>query len=801
MSTRAPDVVIVDHDLEALRTLVAPLRDEFEFYLTISPNDALTALERQPIRALVAGQTLFTGTGIEVLAQARRRFPRTARVLIANAVERRAVEAEIAAAELFHTLKRPCTPEQLKEVLHAAARSARMTPDGATGEHVVLESPEEHPHAVSGTSGEPITVLTTDVDLFESIRTAVHGRHDVNLASKLEDAARLAASGQCAVLVTDLALTEAALRRITGHLHARENSLVTIAVGNREQGNALMGLLSNGKIHRFLLKPVTPGLARLAIESASRQHASQKAHHRAETHFELRPMPAFAPVTSTATPQETFAPITRQRLPAGRIAGFAVAAIGVLGMAAGLWWHFSHQEPPPDPRLIAIQTNLSAAQAALRSGHLVDPAAGSALALFSEVLKLDPQNAAATTGIDQIATHFIERAETNLVEGDLDAASAALDSARSLRPDHRRLRFLDAQLAKELQDHLVLQARESVTAGNLQQAQDLLQQAEQVDPGASSEVAAAQVSIDSRERTRQVGAWLDLARQRVAQGRLVAPPNDSAKYYLRSAQRVEPDNVAVQQGLRDLGDRTIAAADAAIAAQRLDIARGWSAQAEDLAVEKSEIDALKGRIAAATDQKSKSDLLALVIKRTEENRLLEPAQDSARFHLGRLLQIDPAFPGIDGAVQGLGATLVMNAHGATAQKQFDAATRMLAEARAIGYSGADLASAEAALRSAQAPTGNAGKTPQEVAPKRTKYVAPEYPKEALSKGLEGWVDVSFSVTFSGDVADVRIEDARPRRQFDRAATSAVREWKFEPRADGAEYSQRLRTRVEFKLED
>ena len=50
-----------------------------------------------------------------------------------------------------------------------------------------------------------------------------------------------------------------------------------------------MGLLSAGTIHRFLLKPVTPGLARLALESATRQHASAKAHRRAETHFELRP--------------------------------------------------------------------------------------------------------------------------------------------------------------------------------------------------------------------------------------------------------------------------------------------------------------------------------------------------------------------------------------------------------------------------------------------------------------------------------------------------------------------------------
>ena len=90
-----PDVVLVDHDLEALKTLVGPLRKEFEFYLTVSPNDALASLARFPIRVLVAGQTLFTGTGLEVLNEAHKRSPATARVLLVSARERRVVEAEL----------------------------------------------------------------------------------------------------------------------------------------------------------------------------------------------------------------------------------------------------------------------------------------------------------------------------------------------------------------------------------------------------------------------------------------------------------------------------------------------------------------------------------------------------------------------------------------------------------------------------------------------------------------------------------------------------------------------------------
>jgi protein TonB len=432
----------------------------------------------------------------------------------------------------------------------------------------------------------------------------------------------------------------------------------------------------------------------------------------------------------------------------------------------------------------------------VRSGHVLEPAPGSAFELYSEVLRLDPKNAEARAGIDQIADNFISQAETALVQEDLDAAALALSHARRVSPDHRRLKFLDTQLAKDRQELLVLQARQSASTGNLQQAKELLQQAQQVEASKSTDVSSAQQVIDSRAREQQVAQWLDLARQRVAQNRFTSPPDDSAKYYLRSAQRLDPQNVAVQQGLRDLGDRVANSADAAIKAQRFDVARNWIAQAQDLDVDAARLADLNARVSSGVDVKARSDLLALVVKRTDENRLLEPAQDNARYYLDRLTQLDPAFPGADKASQALGAKLVSRAFGATASRQFDSATRLLAEARAIGYSGPDLANAEAQLRAAQTPA--AAPVPP---PTRLKYVAPTYPQDAATKGIEGWVDISFVVNGSGEVIDARVDDAQPRRQFDRAALAAVRQWKYQPSPDGSDHPQRLKTRVQFKLQD
>jgi protein TonB len=584
-----------------------------------------------------------------------------------------------------------------------------------------------------------------------------------------------------------------------------------------------MGLLGSGQIHRFLLKPVAPGLARLAIDSAARQHSSIKAHPRPDpaARAAARPEPVHQrtppahpapahepPAQPEATFElragdlasgESFEPQARER----SIRPWIYAGAGVLAaaaIAAGVWWWIASRGPTIDLRQVEIDRALASAEQAYRAERYIEPDKSSALYFYEQALKLDPTQAAATAGLDRIADHYIQQAEALMVEGELEAAADALAVVHRVRPEHKRLLFLDTQLKKDQEERLLLQARQSATQGDLRSAQELLSQAQEVTPGASTEVAAAQAALSEQERTAQVGRMLDSARQRLAQGRLVTPAGDSAKFFVASAQRLEPQNVAALQVAQNLRERVVGEADTAIGARQFDSARNWIKEARDLDVEAAEITRLQNALTAALDQKGKSDLLALGVRRTQENRLLDPAQDSASYYLTKLKQTDPAYPGLDAAIAALGAKLVANGQTATTQRQFDSAARFLGGAAAVGYAGADLASADAALRTARAPASVAPKIPQPVAPKRTKYVAPKYPNDALEDGVEGWVDVSFIVTPEGDVTDARVESAQPRNRFDRSALSSVRQWKFEPRApEATDPTLRVKTRVQFKL--
>ena len=81
-------------------------------------------------------------------------------------------------------------------------------------------------------------------------------------------------------------------------------------------------------------------------------------------------------------------------------------------------------------------------------------------------------------------------------------------------------------------------------------------------------------------------------------------------------------------------------------------------------------------------------------------------------------------------------------------------------------------------------------------------VAPVYPARALSRGMEGHVDLSFTVTAAGTVRDPIIMFSTSSL-FERAATRAVLKFKYKPRVvDGIPVDvPDVKTRITFRIEE
>jgi protein TonB len=80
-------------------------------------------------------------------------------------------------------------------------------------------------------------------------------------------------------------------------------------------------------------------------------------------------------------------------------------------------------------------------------------------------------------------------------------------------------------------------------------------------------------------------------------------------------------------------------------------------------------------------------------------------------------------------------------------------------------------------------------------------VDPQYPPKAMQRRIEGWVDIEFSITPAGTVADPKVIGAHPATVFERSALRAIRRWRYNARIeDGVAVAQHgLRVRIRFEL--
>jgi protein TonB len=60
-------------------------------------------------------------------------------------------------------------------------------------------------------------------------------------------------------------------------------------------------------------------------------------------------------------------------------------------------------------------------------------------------------------------------------------------------------------------------------------------------------------------------------------------------------------------------------------------------------------------------------------------------------------------------------------------------------------------------------------------------VPPQYPQRAASRGINGWVQLEFTITESGSVEDIEVVVAEPTGYFERAAERALARWKYKPK--------------------
>ena len=81
-------------------------------------------------------------------------------------------------------------------------------------------------------------------------------------------------------------------------------------------------------------------------------------------------------------------------------------------------------------------------------------------------------------------------------------------------------------------------------------------------------------------------------------------------------------------------------------------------------------------------------------------------------------------------------------------------------------------------------------------------VAPQYPRRALTRGIEGYVIIQYTVTKQGSTRDGIVVEAQPEKIFDKAALKSASRYKYKPRVINGRAVEvpGVRTRITFEID-
>jgi len=76
-------------------------------------------------------------------------------------------------------------------------------------------------------------------------------------------------------------------------------------------------------------------------------------------------------------------------------------------------------------------------------------------------------------------------------------------------------------------------------------------------------------------------------------------------------------------------------------------------------------------------------------------------------------------------------------------------------------------------------------------------IEPKYPVQAARDGINGWVQLRFSIMEDGSVDEVEVINAEPKRVFDREAIRALKRWKYSPKIENGKALKQTGQKVQL----
>ncbi|MGI9232611.1 MAG: TonB family protein [Woeseiaceae bacterium] len=719
-------VLLLHSEQSTLDSLCSGFGDSYTVHCATTGSEALNTLVDTPINVIVTAQNLPGMSGLEALREVKKRSPDMIGILLAED-EDAGLEALVSDKEVFQVVRGNVTGDSISKLVDNATQQMRLMAlatsandaaavvEDESGEHIVMETSENGSTIISdGTGSVPVLdptkisaasavgshsvdllVLTKDNEFLGTIKQSSRGTHEVHYASTLAQADAIIRKNRIGVAVVDAAMVGEKIEQLTAHLRKGSPRLVSIVAGRREDGEMMMDLINRSKVYRFLLKPVSPGRARLAVEASVKHHLEAP-----DAAFKSKGPAAVAPAPPAAKPGPKPEPRSKPAPEArANVEQKAAAAKGPSKSSTAK----ASDDPPMGTPTMGDGSDLPSVESpnddALSYAFSDDDESSfteTVTGLFATVSKKFSGDSKPETLIEAEPPRKIEPAIP-----DVPPAESLDDSSDgSLLNDPKLLGLGAAAIVVVAGALFWLMGGTDETPDPVAPAVETPAVTEATS-GNETETSAADAITGTEEDVLLDEAAID---QTIidAESALLESRIDDASAALELLGEADPGNERLPFLTAQLAQMQLRTylidARSAIRDARYEDAANALADARSLSLaDTTEIDAAEVELIAAQDAQQSEDLLAQANARLEDGALLEPANDNARYFFEMALSRDPDSLAARQGLSAIASKLAMQARTETDNGNFDAAEGLLGDSNALDPDNSELAIAVAAL--------------------------------------------------------------------------------------------------------
>jgi TonB family protein len=450
-----------------------------------------------------------------------------------------------------------------------------------------------------------------------------------------------------------------------------------------------------------------------------------------------------------------------------------------------------------------VDALMEKAQRAMLDRHFIDPAAGSALSLYREVLIISPDNGEALQGLQRLSEILIARVQSALDDRKFDVALQFLESARSIDASDRRLAALDEKIASLRAEFGPAQITAAINAQNFDRATQLIDEAARAKSLPPAKLAQLREEAHRRRVEFDSARLLKLADARLQQDHLIDPHNDSALYYLDQAKQAGADAAELQAATQELLKRLWQMAHNGVEQRHFSEVERALTEMRGLGAPAAAISGLQRELSAARSQPvsqkpEQPQFLELAQSRLAQGKLIEPENDGALYYLVQLRSADPKNSALAQLSVTVQTQILDRANSALVGGDMEKSEALVQLAAEVGDS-TDLDAFKEKLRQRKAIIGNLPRVPENSLTRINKLDA-LYPTRAMQDNVEGWVELSYTIAANGSVSSVKIINSEPAKVFDSSAANAVSRLRYKPvLKDGKPISVGTMVRIVFRV--